>query len=379
MNEHDFAASNANRPDPTQEFELSNFASIAIQDIALAALSPGTYLRQHGTNAAHVAALAEVECGDKLPPILVQKDGWRVIDGLHRLAAARLRGDETIRVRFLDCADSEALVLAIKANSTHGLPLSRADRVIGAERVLTTHLDWSDRTIAGMTGLSAKTIATLRSRIASADPPGVKRLGRDGRRRPVVAGDGRRRAAEYLLAHPDAPMREVARESDVSLGTVHDVSSRLRRGDNPQRGSDPTGSVEERPLPAPTALPTHRFAPTSPPHLYDTLVTDSGVAGPHVDALVRPVSRNEPPLKWPTVVERVAKDPTVRYTDAGKDFMRWMTMHANTPDGWRDFVDAIPAHWAAVIAVIADGMAKEWSQFSQRLQNPYENDQSIAR
>jgi hypothetical protein len=37
---------------------------------------------------------------EKLPPILVHRATNRIIDGMHRLEAAKLRGDETISVRF---------------------------------------------------------------------------------------------------------------------------------------------------------------------------------------------------------------------------------------------------------------------------------------
>ncbi|MER6978180.1 ParB N-terminal domain-containing protein, partial [Streptomyces carpinensis] len=217
------------------EFDLKNFEKLPAREVPIATLSPGVSLRQGGTDAAHVRVLVDAADSAELPPILVQLDGCRVIDGLHRLEAARLMGEASIRARFLDCSNSEALVIAMKANGSHGLPLSKADRVAGAQRVLGSHPDWSDRAIAGITGLSAKTIASLRDRSAIATPLGGKRIGQDGRRRPVDAGEGRRRAAEYIAAHPDAPLRQVARATDVSLGTVHDVSARLRRGEGPER------------------------------------------------------------------------------------------------------------------------------------------------
>src|SRR5262245_5455701 len=165
------------------EFDLKNFEKLPARDVPVNALSPGVALRQGGTDAAHIQLLVDAAGSAELPPILVQLDGCRIIDGLHRLEAARLRGDDTIKARFLDCSDSEALVIAMKANGAHGLPLSKADRVSGAQRVLCSHPDWSDRAIAGITGLSAKTIAALRARSADAAPLDGKRIGRDGRRR----------------------------------------------------------------------------------------------------------------------------------------------------------------------------------------------------
>ncbi|MCO5971439.1 ParB/RepB/Spo0J family partition protein [Actinoallomurus soli] len=334
-------------------FDLKNFDKLPAQDVAVSALSSGLYLRQGGMNAAHVQLLIDAAGSSELPPILVQEDGWRVIDGLHRLEAARLRGDHTIKARFLDCTDSEALVLAMKANSSHGLPLSRADRVAGAKRVLTAHPDWSDRALADITGLSAKTIASLRSRSSDGTRSGGKRLGRDGKRRPVTAGEGRRRAAEYISAHPNAPLRQVARETDVSLGTVHDVSARLRRGVSPERnGHRAAEAAAVRPV---------------------GVVTETVTPGPEAGATpLRRKNHIDTPLTWAEVAAKVANDPAIRYTEGGKEFLRWMGLHATDPDRWRQFLNAIPAHWLSVIAPIAESIGKEWSMFAERIKNRQE-------
>ena len=92
--------------------------------LEVSSLVPGYYLRESGTSPVHVHALAESAETNKLPPILVQKDNFRIIDGLHRLAAAKLRGEKHIRACVVDCTDEEALVLAIRSNVLHGLPLS---------------------------------------------------------------------------------------------------------------------------------------------------------------------------------------------------------------------------------------------------------------
>lgn len=350
---------NSVRPDDDESaagdgFDLKNFEKLPARDVPVSALSTGVYLRQGGTNAAHVQLLIDAAGSSELPPILVQEDGCRVIDGLHRLEAAKLRGDHTIKARFLDCTDSEALVLAMKANSSHGLPLSKADRVSGAKRVLTAHPVWSDRAIAGITGLSAKTIASLRNRSAGGTYPGSKRLGRDGRRRPVTGGEGRRRAAEYISAHPNAPLRQVARETDVSLGTVHDVSARLRRGVSPERNG------HRAPAARPAVQPADEAA--------DTVTVTPGANG----TPLRRKNHTDAPLTWPGVAAKVANDPAIRYTEGGKEFLRWMALHATDPTGWREFVNTIPAHWHSVIAPIADSISKEWGLFAEQLHSKQE-------
>lgn len=335
--------------------DLRNFERLPARDVPVSALSPGVYVRQGGTSAAHVQLLIDAAGASELPPILVQEDGYRVVDGHHRLEAARLRGDHTIKARFLDCTDSEALVIAMKSNGSHGLPLSKPDRVSGAERVLAAHPDWSDRAIAGITGLSAKTIASLRHRLTGGAQLDSKRLGRDGRRRPVTAGEGRRRAAEYISAHPNAALRQVARETDVSLGTVHDVSAQLRRGVSPERDGRRVTAGPPAARPADGAEHTVTAAP-----------------GASVTPLRRK-NHTDTPLSWAGVAAKMANDPAIRYTQGGKEFLRWMSLHATDPEeGWQEVANAVPAHWLSVIARIAESRSKEWGLFADRLRSRQE-------
>ena len=315
--------------------------------VPISSLLPAFYLRQAGTDAAHVRLLADAASSVKLPSILVQKRSSRIIDGMHRIEVAKLRGEWQISARIVDCTDEEALVLAVKANTLHGLPLSRADRISGAKRILTSHPDWSDRAVAGITGLSAKSIASLRPSEPGDAQANVKRLGRDGKRRPVVAGEGRRRAAEYINAHPEASLREVARETDVSLGTVHDVRERIRRGvlratDEPERRTEqcsdkPPVNEGLRVVPPPRSLPVRR----------GTTSTQQ--------------------LAWSAISPKLTSDPALRYTEGGRAFLRWMAVHAMQADEWQEFIDAIPQRWMKDVCQLAVSMSEEWRQFAEQL------------
>jgi ParB-like chromosome segregation protein Spo0J len=315
------------------------------------ALALGYHLRQEGTDAAHVQILADAAESVQLPSILVQKRGLRVIDGMHRVEVAKLRDEWYVKARVIDCTDEEAVVLAVKCNALHGLPLSRADRIASGKRILAAHLDWSDRAIAEITGLSAKTIASMRARTGTTSLAG-KRLGRDGKRRPVLPAEGRRRAAEYIKAHPEASLREVAREADVSLGTAHDVKDKIRRGSDPA-----VARVSE--------LPADRPARTS------------AAAMGHSPASLRAMqpasaSARGPQVPWPAMSVKLASDPALRYTDGGRAFLRWMAGHAMRPEEWQQVVDAVPAHWLQEVSRLAFGMSEEWRQFAERLGNKLE-------
>lgn len=312
-------------------------------DVPLNSLVPGFYLRRSGTSAEHVQLLADAAAISKLPPILVHKSGLRIIDGLHRFEVAKLRGQTHINSRLIDCSDSEALVLAIKSNTLHGLPLSKGDRISGAKRILAAHPDWSDRAVAGIAGLSAKTIGVLRNRPAGGAPPPEKRLGRDGKLHPISGVAGRKRVVEYIKAHPDASIRQIAREVDVSLGTAHDVRDRLRRGTDPM---------------------AKRREAAAPPHPARPVPAAASGPSPAASGGVRVKRHHGRQLTWAEISGKVTSDPAVRYTDGGRAFLRWMAGHAAATDEWREFVDAIPVHWLEDIGSIAAHISEEWSRFA---------------
>jgi hypothetical protein len=172
---------------------------LPVRTIWLDLIHGGFFRRGTGIDDVLVRTLAEVANFSALPPILLQRDGLRVIDGTHRLAAAKARGEKFIRARVVNCTDDDAYILAVTANTLHGLPLSRADSVRGARRILVCRPDWPDRAIASATGLCAQTVASLRR---AADQAGDRtreraslltgRGGEDGgRHRPVSAARGR--------------------------------------------------------------------------------------------------------------------------------------------------------------------------------------------
>ena len=87
----------------------------------IAKLRPSDSPRLAGQDTDHVRVLSQA---DSLPPIIVQRGTMRVIDGMHRLRAAQLRGEKQIAVRFFEGSDDLAFVLAVHANTAHGLPLT---------------------------------------------------------------------------------------------------------------------------------------------------------------------------------------------------------------------------------------------------------------
>jgi ParB-like chromosome segregation protein Spo0J len=197
-------------------------------DVLLSDLRFGLSPRSEKYDEAHVATLVEVL--DQLPPIVVHAPTMRVIDGVHRVMAARSAGRTSISALMFEGDETGARVEAVRCNVAHGKPLTLAERETAALGILESLPSWSDRRIASVSGLSPKTVARLRSR-ATGDSAQLRgRVGRDGKVRPVDPMAVRRRVAEVLRADPEASTRAVAKQAGASQATVRDVRQRLSQG-----------------------------------------------------------------------------------------------------------------------------------------------------
>ncbi|MDG6102976.1 ParB/RepB/Spo0J family partition protein [Dactylosporangium aurantiacum] len=292
--------------------------SVAL-DSLLAADTP----RLRGVDEAHVQALAESP--RRLPPILVEAATMRIIDGTHRVRAARLRGLAHIDAHLVEVPPDAAFVLAVRANVAHGLPLSPAERREAAARIIDSHPDWSDRTIAELSGLAARTVTAVRRR--SGARPTTHRIGHDGRLRPVDAVDGRLRAALVLAERPTASLRDLALAAGVAPATARDVRRRLERGEDPV-----------------------------PPRLRSE--SRRGGAGPA--AMAGQDLRK--------ALDGLARDPSLRLTDSGRAVLRWIGVITALPDRWRTMLPSIPGECGDAAARVARAHALEWLRFAEQLE-----------
>lgn len=286
-------AASHHHPAPTAELDIDT-------------LLPGDSPRS-GTNPEHVRVLAE--CTTDLPPILVHRQTMRVIDGAHRVQAARARGCRTITAHWFDGDERDAFLHAVKLNVTHGLPLTRDDRKRAAVRILNSHPDLSDRAIALAAGLGAKSIAALR-REAVPRTANV-RTGRDGRARPVSTASGRAAAAQVILDNPGASLREIARRAGISVGTVRDVRRRLADGLDP---------VPERDRPA-----------AATPGLTNHL----------------------------SVLDVLCNDPAFRLNEVGRQILQQLHTQLRRIEDWRDLAPGIPPHGRDAVAQILASCAED--------------------
>lgn len=295
--------------------------------------------RRSGENLAHVRTLARSE--DPFPPIVVHRATMRIVDGMHRLRAAELRGEDAIEIRFVDGDDASSFVLAVSENVRHGLPLSTADRKAAAARIIDSYPEWSDRMVASVSGLSAGTVAITRERMAQDSKPRAQlyTVGRDGRTRPRDSAQRRELARKLLLENPHCSLRKVARLAGISPETARDVRNRLNRDGGPDQaqGSNGKGAASAAQRKPPEVRP-----PASPGH---------GPAAVGARA-VRPL--------W--------ADPAFRSTESGRSLLRMLAAYHIIEEHGDQLLDSIPMHCTDRVALAARACARAWEAYAERLE-----------
>ncbi len=295
--------------------------------VPLDSLVLGHSPRQVHQDIGHVQVLADVR--EELPPVVVQRSTMRVIDGVHRVHAARYLGRSDIAVTFFDGGADDAFLLAVRLNTRHGMPLSLAERRAAAEQIITTHPSWSDRSVAGVAGLSSKTVAALRGRSTGETLQSNVRVGKDGRVRPLSAATGRIKASRILTERPGATLREVAAESGISIGTAHDVRVRMEKGLDPVPAGRTRGAPRPDPAPSPAAEQT------------DSLES------------VR------------TRYRLLGREPALKYSRYGRRLLQTIGMTLLDPGDWAAAVNTVPPHWLDALADLAGHCARQWGQIAE--------------
>jgi ParB-like nuclease domain len=342
MEEWELDRSSDTGPDDARS--LGDVESLEGHVVAVQALRGADSPRLAGENDEHSRMLAE--SGAALPPILVHRATMRVIDGMHRLRAAQLRGEQTVAVRFFEGDVDDAFVAAVRANIAHGLPLTLSDREAAAARILATHGRYSDRSIARITGLSAKTVGDIRRQ--GNGESATSRIGRDGRVRPVSSSEGRRLASQAMADRPEASLREIARSVGMSPTTVRDVRERMRRGEDPVPEGRPRSMRSTRAGGSARSVRPGMAA--------------SGPRNSHDGA----ADRDAGPTRA-SLLETLSKDPSLRFSESGRALLRVLfTRSSGPPDP--ALLESVPPHCAFTVAALARACAQEWLSFAGELE-----------
>jgi ParB-like chromosome segregation protein Spo0J len=345
--------------------------SVPQVSVSISALVLSDSPRQLGEDPEHTRTL--IELAGTLPPIAVHRPTMRVIDGMHRVRAALLAGHSKIVARLYDCSEDVAFIMAVRANVTHGLPLVQSDRRAAAQRILHVHPDWSDRAVAGVTGLSDKTIGTLRGRSSAEAPQSPTRLGRDGRPRPMNTADQRRHAAELLDKKPDISLREVARLTGLAPATARDVRDRLRRNEDPVPPKY-RGGHASRLLHGGNHHPDDHQQHGTENHGAGNHATGNHATGNHATGNHGPQGRRGGPRVRRAALDALRKDPSLRLTESGRYLIRWLHMHTVEPDEYASLIEAIPPHWVGRVADLARSCAQSWLDIATELQRRADHD-----
>jgi hypothetical protein len=158
----------------------------------------------------------------------------------------------------------------------------------------------------------------------------TERLGRDGRIRPLNTAEGRRTASEYIAANPEASLRMIARCSGISLGTARDVRERVRRG------MDPVPDRQRRPAPSADPGPKHFRRAFDPQRMRD-------------------------------IVTQLGRDPSLRFTEAGRGLLRWCHARMQEIETRDRLIEHAPDHSSYLLIEFAECYADSLHAAAERV------------
>lgn len=99
------------------------------------------------------------EIFDNLPPVIIQKDTSVLIDGFHRIEAAKYLKRDSIEVEEIAIPDFELFAEACRRNSAHGLALTKDER---NEAIVKLYKDgWKQGALAQMWGIDHGQISRI--------------------------------------------------------------------------------------------------------------------------------------------------------------------------------------------------------------------------
>jgi hypothetical protein len=202
--------------------------------------------------------------------------------------------------------------------------------------VLARNPEWSNRRIASLCGLSDKTVGRLR-RASSAVIVGVeRRVGRDGKVRPVQAGQVRERVKQALAENPKGSLRAIAAVAGASPETVRSVRANLLAGDGPHEGARRI------------QLPPRREATTR--------------------SMLSVLSQIHEPAEPPGRCSDWLLDRALAASDGGSGFARWFAS-TDLSEEWHDFVWTVPLGRVYEVVDEARRRAAAWTSFASLLES----------
>ena len=124
--------------------------------------------------------------GASFPPVVAFFDGanYWLADGFHRYFGAKDAGESAIDAEIINGTQRDAVLYSLKANATHGLRRTNADKRKAVETLLkdAEWATWSDRKIAEVCGVGAPLVGDVRRSICNpiTDAPATRTVTRNG-------------------------------------------------------------------------------------------------------------------------------------------------------------------------------------------------------
>ena len=265
-------------------------------DVRVQSLRIEPLLPQRRVDHEHVRRL--MMAPERWAPVVLSRRDLSVVDGYHRLLAARQLDRTIVAAHWFDGDPLDCLLTFLALNVRDGQALDRTERHEVVRRILSAHPDWADRRVGDLCGASPKTVAALRlenvgDAAAGDDRRSNVRVGRDGRARPTDPLAKRALIVELLQRDPDASLRTIAGRAGASPETVRMVKIGLlgpsdRRRHTPAVVND---TIQHERL-DPFVLETHEPCVDRDAERAAFLErTDVGDADPHLHAESIPLSR----------------------------------------------------------------------------------------
>lgn len=187
-----------------------------------------------------------------------------------------------------------------------------------------------------MSGLSATSVGAIRQQSGEESARPEVRIGCDGRARPSSTAAGRAAAAEVIKQNPTASLREIARQTGISVGTVRDVRRRLASGQEPVPAKQRKGHTEDR------------------ASLSDVIDCQT-------------VASSSDHAQRMNLFDRLRKDPSLRLSENGRFVLHKLRTQLCSTEDWKRLTPAIPMHGRDAVAEILSSCADDLMEVVQEL------------
>lgn len=177
------------------------------------------------------------QAGAQFPAVVVFFDGasYWLADGFHRYFGARDAGESAIAVQIINGTQRDAVLYSLKANATHGLKRTNADKRKAVETLLkdSEWATWSDRKIAEICGVHHDLAGKVRNELSG------------GNRQISEQRTVERNGKTYEQNTANIGKKKPAESNSIPLAPVHQAAEPAPKSDSLDTPEDDGPSAEE--------------------------------------------------------------------------------------------------------------------------------------